>query len=56
MNHNFLFLVNRNPPLPVAPAGIVSSDQPHIHNQPFHNDKESPLLEGLRNPSKVKKS
>ncbi|XP_066258683.1 uncharacterized protein [Euwallacea similis] len=48
-------LVNRNPPLFLVPAGIVSSSQPIIHEQIFHNDKESPLLEGLRDPSKIKK-
>ncbi|KAH1013925.1 hypothetical protein HUJ04_002842 [Dendroctonus ponderosae] len=42
-------LVNRNPPsLPLAPAGIVQSTQPQIHNKPFHNDKDSPYLDTLK--------
>ncbi|KAL1497187.1 hypothetical protein ABEB36_008186 [Hypothenemus hampei] len=48
-------LVNRNPPVPLLPAGIVQSTQPINHEQPFHNDKESPLLEIFRDPTKKKR-
>ncbi|XP_050309434.1 uncharacterized protein LOC126745574 [Anthonomus grandis grandis] len=48
-------LVNRNPPLVLAPAGIVQSTQPEAHVEPFHNDKESSYLETLREQAKKKK-
>lgn len=48
-------LVNRNPPQVLAPAGIVQSTQPQYHIESFHNDKESPYLETLREQSNKKK-
>lgn len=43
-----LFLVNRNPPILLAPAGIVQSTQPVTHIEQFTNSKESPVLIALR--------
>ncbi|XP_076269338.1 uncharacterized protein LOC143201968 [Rhynchophorus ferrugineus] len=48
-------LVNRNPPIALAPAGIVQSTQPQTHVEPFHNDKESSYLDTLREESKKKR-
>jgi len=41
-------LVNRNPPIVLAPAGIVQSTQPEAIVSPFSNSKESPILIALR--------
>ncbi|XP_068902894.1 uncharacterized protein [Tenebrio molitor] len=41
-------LVNRNPPILLAPAGIVQSTQPITHIEQFTNSKESPVLIALR--------
>ncbi|KAJ3656664.1 hypothetical protein Zmor_015720 [Zophobas morio] len=41
-------LVNRNPPILLAPAGIVQSTQPFTHIEQFTNSKESPVLIALR--------
>ncbi|RZB40302.1 hypothetical protein BDFB_003115 [Asbolus verrucosus] len=40
--------VNRNPPILLAPAGIVQSTQPITHIEQFTNSKESPVLIALR--------
>ncbi|GJQ67584.1 hypothetical protein Trydic_g8390 [Trypoxylus dichotomus] len=45
-------LVNRNPPIVLAPAGIVQSTQPLANVEPFFNSKESPVLTELREESK----
>ncbi|KAJ8943371.1 hypothetical protein NQ318_002604, partial [Aromia moschata] len=45
-------LDNRNPPMVLAPAGIVQSTQPHAVVEPFSNSKESSVLIELREESK----
>ncbi|KAK9729959.1 hypothetical protein QE152_g15594 [Popillia japonica] len=45
-------LDNRNPPIVLAPAGIVQSTQPLANVQPFFNSKESYILTELREESK----
>lgn len=49
-------LVNRNPPIVLAPAGIVQSTQPQPNVEPFHNSKESPVLIALREEAKKKRA
>lgn len=44
--------VNRNPPIVLAPAGIVQSTQPQSIVEPFTNSKESPVLIALREEAK----
>nr|XP_022908457.1 uncharacterized protein LOC111419819 [Onthophagus taurus] len=41
-------LVNRNPPIVLAPGGISASLQPTIVESPFENSKESFILQQLR--------
>ncbi|XP_017785324.1 PREDICTED: uncharacterized protein LOC108568634 [Nicrophorus vespilloides] len=44
-------LVNRNPPMLLAPAGIVQSTQPQTIVSQFINSKESPVLIAIREES-----